>query len=46
MLKSYEQVNKDQGTSSHPSLTAQGREEEGTATATKTLQYYLAGNVR
>ena len=45
MLKSCEEVNKDQGTSSDPNLTGQGREGEGTATAT-TLPYYLAGNVR
>ena len=45
MLKSYEQMNKDQDTSSDPNLTGQGREGEGTAAAT-TLPYYLAGNVR
>ena len=45
MLKSYEEMNKDQDTSSDPNLTGQGREAEGTAAVT-TLPYYLAGNVR
>ena len=45
MLKSYEQVKKDQGTSTDPSLTGQEREGEETASAT-TLPYYLVGNVR
>ena len=48
MLKSYEEMNKDQGTASDPNLTGQGREGEGTAAAAAatTLPYYLAGNVR
>ena len=44
MLKSYEEMNKDQGTSSDPSLTGQGQEGEETAAAT--LPYYLTENVR
>ena len=46
MLKSCEEVNKDQGTSSDPNLTGQGQEGEGTTAAVTTLPYYLAGNVR
>ena len=47
MLKSYEEMNKDQDTSSDPNLTGQGREGEGTAAAVTTaLPYYLPGNVR
>ena len=46
MLKSYEEMNKDQDTSSDPNPTGQGREGEGTAAAATTLSYYLAGNVR
>lgn len=45
MLKSPEQMDKDQNTSSDSSLTGQGREGAGTAAAT-TTPYYLAGNVR
>ena len=48
MLKSYEEMNKDQSTSSDPNLTGQDREGEGTAAAAAvtTLPYYLGGNVR
>ena len=47
MLKSYEEMNKDQDTLSDPNLTGQGREGEGTAAAAATtLPYYLAGSVR
>ena len=46
MLQSYEEMNKDQGTASDPSLTGQGREGEGTAAAATTVPYYLGGNVR
>ena len=54
MLKSYEQVNKDQATSPDPSLTGHGREEEEAAVATLSatssitirLSYHSAANVR
>jgi hypothetical protein len=42
---SDEQVNKDQDTSSDPTLIGQGREGEGTTTTTA-LPYYLGVNVR
>ena len=43
MLKSYEQVNKDQGTSPDPSLSGQDRRGERAATA---MPSYLVANVR